>query len=193
MANTDYPSVEAYLAAQAPSARPVLERVRSIIRKALKGATERISYQIPEYSVDGAMVLYFAGYQRHYSIYPATPRVLAALGDELTKHLHSKATLRFSLAEPVPTQLIMRIAKLRAAEAAELAQAKAAKKATPKKAVAAKAVASKAGANRAPAKKATAKKTETAITKKAGTKKAVVPKKAGAKRAGAKQGGAKRR
>ena len=109
-------SVDDYIAAQPAPARPVLKRVRETIRKALPGATEGISYQIPVYRLDGRMVLYFAGFKQHYSIYPATPRVVASLRKELAGRLHSKATIRFPLAGAVPTRLIARIAKLRAAE-----------------------------------------------------------------------------
>lgn len=72
------------------------------------------------------MVLYFAGFQRHYSIYPATPHVVAALRKELAGRVHSKATIRFSYADPVPTRLITRVAKVRAAEVAERTAAKSA-------------------------------------------------------------------
>jgi uncharacterized protein YdhG (YjbR/CyaY superfamily) len=134
MARTDHTPVGDYVAAQPAAAQPVLERVRATIRKALPRATEGISYQIPIYKVDGRMVLYFAGFQRHYSIYPATPHVLEALGDEVAGLLHSKATLRFPLTGAVPTRLITRIAKLRAAEVAELETARAAKRKAPGKA-----------------------------------------------------------
>ena len=116
MTRIDYKSVADYIAAQPVPARAVLRRVRATIRKALPDATEGISYQIPVYKLDGRMVLYFAGFQRHYSIYPATARVVGALRKELKGLLHSKATIRFPLAEPVPTRLITRVAKLRAAE-----------------------------------------------------------------------------
>jgi uncharacterized protein YdhG (YjbR/CyaY superfamily) len=72
------------------------------------------------------MVLYFAGFQRHYSIYPATARVVAALGKELAGLVHSKATIRFPLGNAVPVRLIARIAKLQAAEATALTTAGAA-------------------------------------------------------------------
>jgi uncharacterized protein YdhG (YjbR/CyaY superfamily) len=58
-------------------------------------------------------------FQRHYSIYPATARVTAELEEELTGRVHSKATIRFPLEAAVPTRLITRIAKLRAAEVAD--------------------------------------------------------------------------
>ena len=74
------------------------------------------------------MVLYFAGFQRHYSLYPATPRLVAALRKELAGMLHSKATIRFPFGAAVPTRLIARIAKLRAAEVTELETARTAKR-----------------------------------------------------------------
>jgi uncharacterized protein YdhG (YjbR/CyaY superfamily) len=134
MAKTNYRSVDEYIAAQPVPARSVLERVRATIRKALPGATEGISYQIPIYKLDGLMVLYFAGFQHHYSIYPATARVVGALEKELAGLLHSKATIHFSFVDAIPTKLITRIAKLRAAEAAELKMARAAKRAVSRKA-----------------------------------------------------------
>ena len=112
-------SVAEYIAAQPAPARPVLRRVRSIIRKALPGVVEGISYQIPVHKLDGRMVLYFAGFRHHYSIYPATARLKRELGDELAGLLHSKATIRFSYEDPIPAGLISRMAKLRAAEVRE--------------------------------------------------------------------------
>src|SRR5688572_26927851 len=105
MATTTYQTVAEYIAAQPPPARAVLRRVRSIIRRALPGAVEGISYQIPVYKLDGRMVLYFAGFQRHYSIYPATARVVSELKRELDGLLHSKATIRFSYEDPIPARL----------------------------------------------------------------------------------------
>ena len=133
VAKTDYQSVDDYLAAQPAPVRSVLARVRQMIRKALPRATERVSYQIPVFEIDGTMILYIAGYPRHYAIYPATPGVIEALGQELAGKVHGKATIRFPIEEPVPARLIARIAKLRAAEAAERAAARAAKKKTAKK------------------------------------------------------------
>src|SRR5262249_9161805 len=101
---------------QPAPARPVLERVRETIRKALPGAIEGISYRIPVYKLHGRMVLYFAGFQHHYSLYPATPRLVAVLGKELAGRLHNKATIRFPFDVAVPSRLIARIARQRAAE-----------------------------------------------------------------------------
>jgi uncharacterized protein YdhG (YjbR/CyaY superfamily) len=100
--------------------RPVLELVRSTIRKALPKAEEVISYQIPAYKIDGGYVIYFAGWRKHYSLYPVTPPLIAELGAELEGYeVNNKGTVRFSLSERVPVRLVARIAKLRAKETAE--------------------------------------------------------------------------
>ncbi len=113
------PTVDAYLEAQPAAARAVLARVRGAIVKALPEATESISYRIPTYKIGGRMVLYVAAFREHWSIYPATDRLLAELGDELEGRLHGRGTLRFTYDEPFPAKLVARIAKLRALEVAE--------------------------------------------------------------------------
>jgi uncharacterized protein YdhG (YjbR/CyaY superfamily) len=116
MAKTDFKTVDEYIASLPPERHLPLRRVRAVIKKALPKATEGISYQIPVYKVGGRMVLYFAGFKNHYSVYPATATLLKAMKKELAPHLHSKATLQFSYDEKVPATLIARIAKTRAAE-----------------------------------------------------------------------------
>jgi uncharacterized protein YdhG (YjbR/CyaY superfamily) len=128
MANTDFKSVDEYIASRPETIRGLLERVRDVIRKALPGAEEVISYQIPAYKLQRRVVLYFAGWKNHYSIYPATESMVAAFRDELAPYELSKGTIRFPLSQPVPARLIGRIAKFRAKEAAEHEKARAAKR-----------------------------------------------------------------
>ena len=122
MAKTGFKSVDEYLASQPESVQGILESVRSAIRKALPGAEEVISYQIPAYKLHGRCILYFAGWKRHYSLYPAGAKLAAAFEQELTPYELSKGTIRFPLSEAVPVKLIGRIAKFRAKEAAEKTQ-----------------------------------------------------------------------
>jgi uncharacterized protein YdhG (YjbR/CyaY superfamily) len=118
--------VTAYIAAQPAAAAGALRRVRSAIRKALPAADEVISYRIPTYKVDGQTVLHFAVWTRHYSLYPASARVVAEIEGAAAPFEIKASTIRFPLAEPVPVKLIARIAKLRAKEV--IAHAKAKKK-----------------------------------------------------------------
>jgi len=124
MARTDFKSVDEYIATHPGDVQAILQRVRSTIRKAVPGAEEVISYQLPAYRLHGGPVIYFAGWKQHYSLYPATDRVVAAFKKDLAPYKVSKGTIRFPLSEPVPVKLIAGIAKVRAKEAAERARAK---------------------------------------------------------------------
>ena len=125
MAKTNFKSVDEYIASQPEASQGILARVRNIIREAVPGAEEVISYKIPTYKLHSGPVLYFAGWKRHYSLYPATGRVVAAFKGELASYQVNKGTIRFPLSQPVPVKLIGRIAKFRAREVAEREKAKA--------------------------------------------------------------------
>ena len=124
MAKIDFKSVDEYIASQPEGMQSVLGRVRSTIRQALPGAEEVISYKIPTYKLQGRPVLYFAGWKKHYSLYPVTDHLAAAFKDDLAPYEVTKGTIRFPLSEPVPVKLIERIAKFRAKEVTERAKAK---------------------------------------------------------------------
>jgi uncharacterized protein YdhG (YjbR/CyaY superfamily) len=123
---TDFKSVDEYIASQPDGVQSVLNRVRSAVRKALPGAEETISYKIPAYKLHGDRMLFFAGWKQHYSLYPATERVIEAFKADLALYEVSKGTIRFPLFEPVPVKLIERIAKFRAKEGSGRSKAKAA-------------------------------------------------------------------
>lgn len=122
---TELNSVDAYIAAQPEGVQEILESVRSAILRAVPTAEEVISYKMPTYKVHERPVLYFAGWKEHYSLYPATNRVVAAFKDELAPYVVSKSTIRFPLSQPVPVELIERIATFRGAEVAEREKASA--------------------------------------------------------------------
>ena len=126
MAKVTYASVDDYIIAQPITSQPSLQRVRRIIRKALPGAEEVISYQIPAFRLNGRIVLYFAGWKEHYSLYPASKALEARFRNELAPYETSgRGTVRFPLDEPIPAELIAAIAKFRVSETAARAKAKA--------------------------------------------------------------------
>jgi uncharacterized protein YdhG (YjbR/CyaY superfamily) len=124
MAGLGFSSVDDYIASQPEAIRDVLRSVRDAIREALPAAEELISYGMPTYKLQGAVVLYFAGWKRHFSLYPAGERLLAAFADELAPFEVDKGTIRFPLSPPVPSMLIGRIAKFRADEILESGKAR---------------------------------------------------------------------
>ena len=118
-------TIDAYILAQPEAVRPVLQRLRATLRKALPDAEEAISYQIAAFKIGGRPVIYFAGWKAHVSLYPATGRVATELADEIAPYKVSKGTLKFPLGQPIPARLVARIAKLRAEETREaIAKAK---------------------------------------------------------------------
>jgi uncharacterized protein YdhG (YjbR/CyaY superfamily) len=116
---TDFKSVDDYIASQPDGAQTLLHRVRRTIRKAVPQAEETISYKMPTYRLHGKRMLFFAGWKRHYSLYPATKHIIATFKQELAPYEISKRTIRFPLFEPVPVKLIERIVKFRAKEVSD--------------------------------------------------------------------------
>ena len=115
MAKTDFASIDAYLATLPEAARSVLEEVRAVLMKAIPGAEEAISYQIPTLRLCGKNVLHFAAWKAHYALYPASARVVAELGEALAPYDVSKGTIKLPYTK-VPRALLAKVAKVRAAE-----------------------------------------------------------------------------
>ena len=109
-----YTSVDEYLADQTKETRELLEELRAIIKKAAPRATERISYNMPAYDLNGVLV-YFAGYKGHIGFYPTASGV-AAFQKEIAKFENSKGAIRFPLDKPLPKSLITQIVKFRLME-----------------------------------------------------------------------------
>ena len=108
-------SVDEYIADFPAPVQRVLRQVRRTLRDALPGADEVISYSIPAYKLHGRIVIYFAGWKAHYSIYPATAPLITAFKKQLEPYeYNNKGTIRFSLTEPVPVSLIAKLARFRA-------------------------------------------------------------------------------
>ena len=124
-ARTAPATIDEYISGFQRATQTVLKRVRSSIRKAVPEEEEVISYKIPAFKVDGRVVIYFAGWKQHYSLYPSTRRLVAAFKDELAPYeVNNKGTIRFPLTEPVPVKLIHDIAKFRAKESVRLSKSR---------------------------------------------------------------------
>jgi uncharacterized protein YdhG (YjbR/CyaY superfamily) len=119
MRKANFTNMDEYISSQPETAQVVLQLVRRTLRQALPGAEEVISYKIPAYRLNGGIVLYFAGWKQHYSLYPMGERMVMAFKGQLAPYKVSKGTIRFPLSEAVPVKLIERIAKFRAKEAGQ--------------------------------------------------------------------------
>src|SRR6185295_14909728 len=79
-------SVREYVASKPKESRASLEAVRRAILKALPNAQEGLAYQMPAYTLNGVGVLYFAGWKSHYSLYPASDKLVEAFAKELAPY-----------------------------------------------------------------------------------------------------------
>jgi uncharacterized protein YdhG (YjbR/CyaY superfamily) len=111
-------SVDDYIAGFPPATQEVLRDLRALIADSTPGATEGISYGMPVFDLDGRHLLWFAGYAKHVGLYPVSAGVASEIGDEVDRYRHDKATLRFPLGEPMPSDLIRRVVELKVAERA---------------------------------------------------------------------------
>ena len=128
MANTDFTSIDEYIATQPKAAQVTLKRMRATIQKAVPQAEEAISYQIPAFKLHGRIMMYFAAWREHYAIYPSSDRLVAAFKNELAPYDLDKGTIRFPIDKPIPMTLIEGIAKFQATLATERALLRASKK-----------------------------------------------------------------
>jgi uncharacterized protein YdhG (YjbR/CyaY superfamily) len=104
-------SVDEYIALFSPAVQTVLRRIRSTIASAAPEAQETISYRIPAFTLNGALV-YFAAFKNHVGFYPPV-RGDARLEKAVSPYAGEKGNLRFPLDEPIPYGLIERIVKHR--------------------------------------------------------------------------------
>lgn len=104
-------SVDAYISSLPPDVQAILQRIRSIVHKVAPQAQEAIGYGMPAFRLHG-ILLYFAAFRHHVGLYPPVSGD-AALERAVAPYAGPKGNLRFPLDEPIPFELIERIARLR--------------------------------------------------------------------------------
>jgi uncharacterized protein YdhG (YjbR/CyaY superfamily) len=109
-------TVEDYLAALPERWRASLEKLRKAIKAAAPEATETISYRMPAFKDHGRILVYYAAFNDHYSLYPASAAVMEVLGEELKPYFSGKGTIRFDADRPIPVALVKKIVKARLEE-----------------------------------------------------------------------------
>src|SRR5579859_1548282 len=111
LATTNYQTVDEYIAAFPSEVQVVLEELRRTIKEAAPQAQEKISYQMPTFTLNGNLV-YFAAFKGHVGLYK-TGGAIDAFRVELRPYAGEKGALRFPFAQPLPVALIRDVVKLR--------------------------------------------------------------------------------
>jgi uncharacterized protein YdhG (YjbR/CyaY superfamily) len=108
--------VEEYLAGLPDDQRAAMQKLRMTIKAAAPQASETISYRMPAFKYQGRFLVWYAAFQDHYSLYPASEAVREDLGEKLKPYLSGKGTIRFAWDGRLPVSLVKEIVKVRARE-----------------------------------------------------------------------------
>ena len=105
-----------YFAALPPGTRRVMKSFRSSIKAAAPGAVEVVSYGIPAFKLEGRMLVWYAAWKAHTSLYPMKGIAKRVPAAQLEGYVITKGTIRFPLDRPLPVALIKKLVKARVAE-----------------------------------------------------------------------------
>jgi uncharacterized protein YdhG (YjbR/CyaY superfamily) len=109
-----FTSIDEYIATFPKEIQKILEEVRATIKAAAPGAEEKISYQMPTFTLNGNLV-HFAAFKRHIGFYPV-PTGIEKFKKELAVYKGAKGSVQFPLDKPIPYALITKIVKFRVKE-----------------------------------------------------------------------------
>lgn len=113
-----YSTIDEYIKDFLQDEQKILQTIRRTIKKAVPQATEKISYGIPAFYINGKYLIYFAGYRQHVSIYPVSAGN-GPFAKDIAPYLSGKGTAKFPLDKPIPYALIRRVALYRAKQSGQ--------------------------------------------------------------------------
>jgi uncharacterized protein YdhG (YjbR/CyaY superfamily) len=108
--------IDGYLANVSGDKRTALDKLRKTIRSIVPRAEECISYGIPAFRLDGAVVAGFSATVKGCSYFPFSGSTLRTLAGDLRGYDKTKGALHFRPDEPLPATLVRKLLKTRMAE-----------------------------------------------------------------------------
>ncbi|MCC6721668.1 MAG: DUF1801 domain-containing protein [Bacteroidia bacterium] len=108
-------SIDEYLSKLKTDKIEKITLIRNIVKNTIPEASETISYEMPAFKYKNRILIYFAAFKNHISIFPA-PRTAQEFADELKNYKGGKGTVQFQDSNPLPLHLIERIVKFHAAK-----------------------------------------------------------------------------
>lgn len=101
--------VENYISSFAPNTQTILQQIRACVLSVVPNAEECISYAIPTFKYKEKVLVHYAAFNAHIGFY-ATPSGHEAFKKELENYKQGKGSVQFPLNQPIPFDLIKRIA-----------------------------------------------------------------------------------
>lgn len=107
-------SIDAYIVQFPIEIQEKLQQIRVVIKEAAPDASEKISYQMPTFYLNGNLV-HFAAFKHHIGFYPA-PSGIENFAEKLAAYKTSKGAIQFPLDKPIPLGLVRAIVEYRVRE-----------------------------------------------------------------------------
>ncbi|MGX7150399.1 iron chaperone [Enterococcus ureasiticus] len=109
--------IEKYISNTPEDRHAKLQQLYTIIKQLIPEATEKMSYGMPTFYLNGNLV-HFANAKNHIGFYPA-PSAIEAFKLELAEFKTSKGAIQFPLDQELPVDLIKKIVLFRLEENAK--------------------------------------------------------------------------
>ena len=123
----NFNSIDEYIVSFPEDVQKIMGKLRKTIKAAAPKAGEKISYNMPTFTLNGTYLVYFAGWKTHIAFYGA-PRGNAEFKEDLSTYETGQGTLKFPLDKPMPLKLITKIVKFRVANNLKNAKIKSSQK-----------------------------------------------------------------
>jgi len=106
-------TIDAYLQSLPKDRRQALQKLRATIRSIVPDVEECISYRIPAFRLNGAVIAGFCATSKGCSYFPFSGSTLKILGRDLARYEQTKSSLHFSPDKPLPTALVRKLIRTR--------------------------------------------------------------------------------
>lgn len=114
MMKSNAQTIDAYINTFDGDIKERLMNIRQVIKDSSPQATEKISYQMPTFYLNGNLV-HFGAFKNHIGFYP-TPSGVCANLEGLDRYQRSKGSIIFPHSKPIPYDIIKKIVELRTIE-----------------------------------------------------------------------------
>ena len=108
--------IDDYIAQLAPDQAAALSALRRTVAAAAPDAVEAVSYSMPAFKLGKRVLVYYAAFKDHLSLFPASGSVMDKLGADLQTYFTGKGTLQFTPQKPLPDGLVRQIVAIRRVE-----------------------------------------------------------------------------
>jgi uncharacterized protein YdhG (YjbR/CyaY superfamily) len=116
--HTSPKNIDQYIKTCSTDVQAILQKIRRLIKEVAPDAEEKISYQIPAFTLNGKILIYFAAFKQHIRLYPPV-KGDGKLQKAMAAYKGEKGNLKFPFSRPMPYALIRKIVKHKVMEVSD--------------------------------------------------------------------------